>query len=93
MQSCPALDPATGACDLYAARPVTCRVFGPPVPSKDGIGVCDLNFIGASKSEILAAQLDTSWSPLETDLNTQAEAETHHSGATIIAWALLREPR
>ena len=29
--ACPVLDPETGGCDLYAARPVTCRTFGPPV--------------------------------------------------------------
>jgi Fe-S-cluster containining protein len=29
--ACPALDPATGRCDVYASRPMTCRVFGPPV--------------------------------------------------------------
>ncbi len=29
--ACPALDPATGRCDVYAGRPMTCRVFGPPV--------------------------------------------------------------
>jgi Fe-S-cluster containining protein len=28
---CSALDPATGRCDVYAWRPMTCRVFGPPV--------------------------------------------------------------
>ena len=31
---CPVLDPQTGTCDLYASRPMTCRVFGPPVRSK-----------------------------------------------------------
>jgi len=90
-EPCPALDPATGACDLCAARPVTCRVFGPPVPSEDGIGVCELNFVGATEPEILAAQLDTSWSSLETDLNTKAESETHHPGPTTIAWALVHD--
>src|SRR5262245_14353729 len=30
-EPCPALDPDTGACDLYAARPIACRTFGPPV--------------------------------------------------------------
>jgi Fe-S-cluster containining protein len=29
--SCPALDPETGLCELYAARPISCRTFGPPV--------------------------------------------------------------
>src|SRR5690349_5599525 len=28
---CPALDPDTRTCDLYEARPMTCRMFGPPV--------------------------------------------------------------
>ena len=32
-EPCPALDPETGACDLYTARPITCRTFGPPVRS------------------------------------------------------------
>src|SRR5437868_6881996 len=27
-EPCPALDPETGGCDLYAARPITCRTFG-----------------------------------------------------------------
>lgn len=90
-EPCPALDPATGACDLYAARPVTCRVFGPPVPSEEGIGICELNFVGATEPEILAAELDTSWSPLETALNAEAESETHHTGSTTVAWALSRD--
>jgi len=29
--ACPVLDPATGRCDLYDARPVACRVHGPPL--------------------------------------------------------------
>ncbi|MCU0294052.1 MAG: YkgJ family cysteine cluster protein, partial [Thermoanaerobaculaceae bacterium] len=27
---CPALDPASGRCELYAHRPLVCRMFGPP---------------------------------------------------------------
>src|SRR3954466_12551239 len=30
-EPCPALDPETGKCELYQSRPMTCRVFGPPV--------------------------------------------------------------
>lgn len=88
-EPCPALDPATGACDLYAVRPITCRVFGPPIRSEDGIGVCELNFDGATEEEILAAELDTTWSPLETTLVTEAESKSGHTGATTIAWALI----
>lgn len=54
---CPVLDPATGTCDLYAARPVTCRVFGPPVRHEEGLGVCELCFQGASEAEVLAAEM------------------------------------
>jgi len=30
-EPCPALDPATGRCDLYGWRPLACRTMGPPV--------------------------------------------------------------
>ena len=46
-EPCPALDPETGNCELYESRPMTCRVFGPPVRSEDGLGVCELCFHGA----------------------------------------------
>ena len=52
---CPALDPSTGTCDLYAARPITCRIFGPPVRcGSEAVGVCELCFQGASDEEIAA---------------------------------------
>lgn len=87
-EPCPALNPVTGACELYDARPVICRTFGPPIRSADGIGVCELNFDGASEAEILAAELDMSWSGLETALNTEVEVRSGRSGATTVAWAL-----
>lgn len=87
-EPCPVLDPETGACDLYAARPITCRVFGPPVRSAEGIGICELNFDGADESEVLAAELDVSWSVLEDALNAGAELRSAHSGSTTVAWAL-----
>ena len=88
-EACPVLDPASGACDLYAARPVTCRVFGPPIRSDDGIGVCELNFNGANELQILSAELDTSWSPLETALNDEEEGRSSRVGNTTVAWALV----
>src|ERR1700756_3923061 len=51
-EMCPALDPESGTCDLYAHRPMTCRVFGPPIRSEGGLGVCELCFQGASAKEI-----------------------------------------
>ena len=43
-EPCPVLDPETGLCDLYDARPMTCRTFGPPVRTEGGLGVCELCF-------------------------------------------------
>ena len=53
--ACPALDPATGRCDVYAWRPMTCRVFGPPIRMDaeigdgEALGHCELCFAGASE--------------------------------------------
>src|SRR5271157_3322231 len=51
--ACPALDPATGLCGVYEWRPMTCRVFGPPVKmageeGAEGLGHCELCFNGAT---------------------------------------------
>lgn len=89
-EPCPALDPTTGACDLYAARPITCRTFGPPVRAEGGIGICELNFVGASAEEVVAAVLDTTWSEVESLLNSEAEIQSGIHGPTTVAWALLQ---
>ena len=70
-EPCPVLDPETGTCDLYAARPVTCRIFGPPVQwGGDAVGVCELCFQGASDEQIAACavQLDGADDPGETSV-------------------------
>lgn len=55
---CPALDPGTGACDLYEFRPVTCRTFGLPVRiGEDDLPPCRLCFTAASAGEIDAARV------------------------------------
>ncbi|MGC1300077.1 MAG: YkgJ family cysteine cluster protein [Alloacidobacterium sp.] len=87
---CPVLDPQTGMCDLYAARPMTCRVFGPPVRSEDGLGVCELCYHGASEEEIAACEMHIETDDLEAELTSQVEAMTGRGGNTIVAFALLR---
>ncbi len=83
---CPALNPATGLCDVYAWRPMTCRVFGPPVRMEgEALGCCDLCFIGASESEIAACEM-----PVPHDLESQLVEETGETGDTVVAFALLR---
>lgn len=84
---CPALDPATGRCDVYASRPMTCRVFGPPVRVGDGaaLGCCELCFVGATEEEIAACEM-----PVAHELEDELLAETEDTGETIVAFALLR---
>ncbi len=85
---CPVLDPESGRCELYEARPMTCRVFGPPVRSEGGLGVCELCFEGASEEEIAACELKMSWEDLEGRLTLQAERASGRRGETIVAFAL-----
>lgn len=87
---CPVLDAETGMCDLYAARPMTCRVFGPPVRSEDGLGVCELCYHGASDDAIARCEMHLETDDLEADLQSQVETETGRGGHTIVAFALRR---
>lgn len=58
-EPCPVLDPDTGTCDLYSARPLTCRTFGPPVRCASGaLAICELCFDGATEEEIAACIVD-----------------------------------
>jgi len=88
-EPCPVLDPTTGTCDLYAARPVQCRTFGPPLRNEDnGLAVCELCFINAPESEVVRSEMDQSWRPLEESLISAAEQRTGLEGPTLIAFAL-----
>ena len=85
---CPALNPATGLCDVYAWRPMTCRVFGPPIRMNQGdaLGCCELCFVGATDAQIAACEM-----PVPHELEAALVAETGQSGDTIVAFALSRE--
>lgn len=82
---CPALDPVTLTCDLYAARPITCRIFGPAVRSGAGdvLGVCELNYQGATDEQIAGCQVAVDADGLEDELLAG------HREQTIVAFALL----
>jgi len=86
---CPVLDPATGTCDLYAARPMTCRTFGPPVKNAEGgLAVCELCFHGATDEEIAACEMVPDPDGLEDRLLDELRAKTGAQGQTIITYAL-----
>jgi Fe-S-cluster containining protein len=87
-EPCPALDPETGNCELYEARPMTCRVFGPPVRSEGGLGVCELCFQGATDKEIAACEMKPDPDDLESELLEKLEKTAGVRGDTIIAFCL-----
>jgi Fe-S-cluster containining protein len=82
--ACPALDPATGRCDVYAWRPMTCRVFGPPVRVGDGqaLAHCELCFAGAGSAEVAACEM-----PVPHELEARLVEETGQVGETVVAFA------
>lgn len=86
---CPALDPKTRTCDLYAWRPVTCRAFGPPVQcGQERFGICELCFQGAPDEEIRRCSVDIDPDGSEVALLERLARETGASGLTIIPWVL-----
>ena len=88
-EPCPALDPETGACDLYTARPITCRTFGPPVRAgAEALGVCELCFHGASDAEIAACEVESDPDGVESALLSEFEETTGARGQTIVAFCL-----
>jgi Fe-S-cluster containining protein len=88
---CPALDPATGRCEVYASRPMTCRVFGPPVRMEggaegaEGLGHCELCFTGATPEQVSACEMAV---PLEMEAKLLDKIQK--AGETVVAFALLR---
>ncbi len=87
--ACPALDPATGLCGVYEWRPMTCRVFGPPVrmageEGAEGLGHCELCFIDATPEQVAACEM-----PVPNELEAKVLADLGAKGETVVAWALV----
>ena len=91
-ETCAALDPQTGMCDLYSARPLTCRAFGPPVQTGDGLGVCELCFHGATDDQIAACEMKVDPDNLEQKLIAELPENVVTLGDTIVAFALVTTP-
>lgn len=63
---CPVLEPSTGCCLLYEARPLSCRSFGLPSRwGKEVLPPCHLNFRGASPEVATAATV--TWDPQDLE--------------------------
>jgi Fe-S-cluster containining protein len=91
-EPCPVLDPVTGLCDLYDARPMTCRTFGPPVRSEvrseGGLGVCELCFHGATDEQIAACEMVVDPDDLESQLLAKLEKTPGPLGRTMVAFCM-----
>jgi Fe-S-cluster containining protein len=87
-EPCPALDPEHGTCDLYAARPQTCRIFGPPIATGEGYGVCELCFRTANANEIANAAIQPPAEELSAALDQAAVAAGERAGSTVVAFVL-----
>lgn len=91
-RACPVLDPESQTCDLYEARPMTCRIFGPPVRNPEGLGVCELCYQGASGEQIGGCEMVPDPEDLEGRLLAEIEAKEgcNEKGTfnTIVGYAL-----
>lgn len=88
-EPCPVLDREHGTCDLYTARPVLCRTFGPPMRTEEGnLATCELCYIHATTDEIAACELDPTIPAQEQASNEAFNRATGQQGETLIAYAL-----
>ena len=92
---CPALDPASGTCDLYAHRPVSCRNFGPPVRiGAENLPPCRLCFVGAPADKIERSRVEPDRDGLEgalvSALAEDARAGQQDGDETLVAFALVQ---
>jgi Fe-S-cluster containining protein len=99
--ACPALDLATGRCDVYAWRPMTCRVFGPPVRSvnenaAEGLGHCELCFIDATPEQVATCEMPVPHEleaellkEIGSEISSPIKSKIGSAAETIVAFALL----
>ena len=87
--ACPALNPATGLCDVYEWRPITCRVFGPPTQwcrTEDGQAwaavSCALR--ARAKTRLRACEM-----PVSHELEERLVEEVGDAGESVVAFPLL----
>jgi len=87
---CPALDPASGACEVYAARPLTCRTFGPPVRiGHEDLPPCRLCFVGATGAKLERCRVDVDPGDAEDRLLRRLHrAGLPAAAETVVAFAL-----
>lgn len=88
---CPVLDSASGRCELYLHRPVSCRTYGPPVEiGGRPLPPCSLCFRAADEATVERCRLDPDPEGLEDRVLDQLERRGASGGETLVAFALAR---
>lgn len=86
---CPALDMASGRCQLYAHRPITCRSYGPPVCiGGENQPPCHLCFEAVTAADLDAFRVELDDEGLEDTVLEALLREGAQDGRTLIAFAL-----
>jgi Fe-S-cluster containining protein len=88
---CPVLDPASGRCELYEWRPVSCRTYGPPVLfGREKSPPCRLCFAGAPEEEIERCRIEPDRDDLEETILVRLGVVAGEDWETLIPFALAR---
>lgn len=89
MIPCPVLDLESGACLLYAWRPLACRTYGPAIVWQgEAMPHCQLNYQGASQDAIEAARVVVDVDEAAERAYREYEDAGGIEGKTLVARAL-----
>ena len=87
--ACPVLDPDSGCCELYDARPVSCRNYGPPLRFGDvDSAPCNLCFRGADDRTVEDCRLTPDPDGLEQAILAGMGVAPGEEWETLIAYAV-----
>jgi Fe-S-cluster containining protein len=88
---CPLLDPLSGRCELYAWRPVSCRIYGPPIRfGAQESPPCRLCFAGASEETVERCRLEPDQEGLEEEILAGMGVVGGEEWETLIPFVLAR---
>jgi Fe-S-cluster containining protein len=91
-QPCPALETASGRCEVYPWRPVACRTYGPPLRfGQEESAPCPKCFQGASAEEVERSRIEPDRGGLEQALLDRVGRLPGEPWRTLIAHALLED--
>jgi Fe-S-cluster containining protein len=87
---CPVLDPDSGRCELYGARPVSCRTYGPPLRFLgEDAPPCPLCFNAAPDDVVEPCRLEPDDRGLEEAILWELGVRAGEEWETLIPFALV----